>query len=83
MSTDTCFADTELDCDVLDSEVKLSEDEMVTLFMNMIAFDGDWEAHLRFLEGLDPLVHWKFEQLPLVESLQKKDLIYGIQAAIS
>lgn len=83
MSTDTCFADSDVNLDALDSNVTLTEDEMVTLFMNMIAFNGDWEAHRRFLEGLDPVVHWKNEQLPKVDSLQEKDLIHGIQAAIS
>ncbi|MHC4942222.1 MAG: hypothetical protein ACYTG7_04310 [Planctomycetota bacterium] len=78
MSTDTCFADTDLD-----TTVKLTEEEMVALFMNMIAFDGDWDAHLSFLDDLEPSVRWKFEQIPVVRSLQYKDLMHGIQAAIT
>jgi hypothetical protein len=78
MSTDTCFADTDLD-----TKVKLTEDELIALFMNMIAFDGDWDAHLNFLDGLEPSVRWKFEQIPMVRNLQHKDLMHGIQDAIS
>lgn len=78
MTSSTCFDEIEVD-----SAVNLTEDEMVTLFMNMIAFEGDWDAHMKFLNGLDPAILWKYDQMPLVEAMQEKDRLHGIQAAIS
>ena len=60
MCIKTCFDD-----EVQTQDICFSKDEVVALFLNMIAFDGDWEAHIEFLEGLDETRTWKIDQIPL------------------
>jgi len=78
MTLDTCFADTDID-----TQVKLTREEVEALFLNLIAFNGDWEAHLDFLNNLDASILWKYDQIPLVKELRKKDMDFGIQAAVA
>jgi len=60
-------------------DIRLTEEEVVALMINLIAFEGDWEAHLEFLEGLEGSKLWEYEQLPLVRELQRKDREFDIQ----
>ncbi|MFH1998580.1 MAG: hypothetical protein ABIK28_02815 [Planctomycetota bacterium] len=78
MCIKTCFDD-----EVLTKDVSFSKDEVVALFLNMIAFDGDWDAHLDFLEQLDESRAWKMDQIPLVKELQRRDQALAIQSAIA
>jgi hypothetical protein len=63
-------------------DVRLNEEEVVALFMNLIAFDGDWTAHLRFLNGLGRNHALRSRQIPHVREMQRKDLEFDIQTAI-
>ena len=63
--------------------VTFSEDEVVTLFLNMIAFKGDWEAHLDFLDGLNEDIEWRSTQIPLVMEMERRDSELGIQETIA
>lgn len=64
-------------------DVRLSEDEVVALMLNMIAFKGDWEAHLKFLNGLNEKRLWKYDQIPVVKEMQQKDARHNIQDVLS
>ena len=64
-------------------DIRLSEEEVVALMLNMIAFDGDWDAHLEFLRGLDDDLLWKYEQIPLVRQMQRRDFESHIQDVLS
>jgi len=74
MSTRTCYPD-----ETVEQEVRFTEEEVVALFMNMIAFGGDWQAHLEFLDGLDAGITWKYDQIPLVRDLERRDVMHSIQ----
>jgi len=74
----TCFPDEE----TLE-ELKLSEDEVVTLFMNMIAFNGDWDAHLDFLQNLEEERSWKNDQIFMVHELRNLDRLQDIQETVA
>jgi hypothetical protein len=65
------------------AEIRLSEDEVIALYMNLIAFEGDWNAHLNFLHRLDGSIPWKSNQIPLIEAMQRKDEEWDLQEAIS
>lgn len=71
----TCFAEPPVA-----EDLRLNEDEVVALMINMIAFDGDWDAHLDFLEGLGGQNLWEYDQIPLVKDLKRKDLELDIQS---
>ena len=64
-------------------DIRLTEEEVVALMLNMIAFDGDWNAHLKFLNGLDDNLLWKYEQIPLVRQMQRRDAECHIQDVLS
>jgi hypothetical protein len=64
------------------TEVRLSEEEVIALYLNMIAFDGDWDAHLDFLNRLDDGVSWKFDQVSLVDKMRRKDDALELQDTI-
>lgn len=78
MCIKTCFED-----EVQTNDISFSKDEVVALFLNMIAFDGDWDAHLEFLEGLDESRIWKIDQIPLVREMQRRDEAMAIQDSIA
>jgi hypothetical protein len=70
----TCYPE-----EAVNQDVRFTEEEVVALFMNMIAFDGDWQAHLNFLDGLEPTTTWKYDQIPLVRELERRDRMHAIQ----
>ncbi len=77
MTVTECFEDQKTAGDI-----RLTGEEMVTLFMNLIAFDGDWTAHLDFLNSLDGRHATESGQISLVRDLQRKDMEFDIQAAV-
>ena len=78
MSMKTCYPG-----ESVDQELMFTEEEVVALFMNMIAFDGDWQAHLDFLDGLEPTASWKYDQIPLVRELERRDRKQAIQEYVA
>jgi hypothetical protein len=64
------------------NDVRLTEEEVVTLFMNMIAFNGDWTAHLEFLNGLGKKHALKTSQIPIVREMQRRDMEFDLQKTI-
>ena len=77
MSEATCLAERKTA-----SDVRLTEEEVVTLFMNMIAFDGDWTAHLDYLNKLGKKHTLKTSQIPFIREMQRKDMEYDLQSTI-
>ena len=53
MLDNTCFAEPDTA-----NDVRLNEDEVIALMINLIAFEGDWDKHLTFLEGLEGDTAW-------------------------
>lgn len=78
MTRGTCFVEKESQQDV-----RLNEEEVVALFINMMAFGGDWKAHLNFLDQLDETLPWRADQIPLVKEMEQKDRVHGIQTRLS